>query len=123
MRRSIQSGAWILEVPDGAIEARTQFQRERLTKAVTAARLYLGGDVLARQIGGTLGVTEERASQVVRTGISFMQRAGWLRPALPPEPESASRSLPPPSGDRARGLCSPLPSSKGSPSGPESRER
>lgn len=85
MRNAVRAGSWTLD-PEGQVTARTEFQKGRLTAAVTTARLYLGGDFTMEQIGTTLGVTAERAAQVVRLGINYMKTAGWLRPALPGAP-------------------------------------
>ena len=110
-------------MPAGEIKARTKFQRERLTKAVTAARLYLEGGAATSQMAVTLGVTEERIAQMVRLGISYMQQSGWLQPEPEPEPESASRSSRRSSSGRAHGLCSRPPRSEECPSDQESRGR
>jgi hypothetical protein len=78
--RAVHSGDWVLE-PEGEIKAPSKFQKERITKAVTAARVYLEGSVKAKQIAKTLGVTDERAAQVLRLGIKTLRDLGWLRPA------------------------------------------
>jgi hypothetical protein len=81
-RSAIADGTWVLA--PGEVAARTRFQQKRLTAAVTVARVYLNGEFDTSQIAGTLGVTPERAAQMVRLGISYMREAGWLRPAEPP---------------------------------------
>lgn len=80
--------------PGGEIQGRTEFQRKRLVEAVTAARLYLEGEADTQVIARTLDRTPERAAQVVRLGISWMRREGWLRPGeQEPSPKpSPSRS-------------------------------
>jgi hypothetical protein len=81
MKRAVNRGEWVLAEEPGQIDAASEFQRKRLTKAVTAARVYLRGGILAKPMGQALGVTEERASQIVRLGIQYLLEAGWLRPA------------------------------------------
>jgi hypothetical protein len=88
MKRAVQGGSWVLgEV--GKVDGCSKFQQRRLTTAVTTARLYLEGPDAA-EIAKTLRVTPERAAQVVRIGISYLRKAGWLRPAVA-GPSSATR--------------------------------
>lgn len=91
MRKAVRAGAWTLS-QDGEVAARTEFQKGRLTAAVTTARLYLESDYTTEQIGKTLAVTAERAAQVVRTGLNYMLTAGWLRPAEPGAPRPSTPS-------------------------------
>jgi hypothetical protein len=101
MRKAVQGGQWVLDPPGGQISGRTDFQRRRLTEAVTAARVYLSGSITAKSMGQAMGVTHQQASQVVRLGISYMQREEWLRPA--PKADSSSQSSLPPALDRDPG--------------------
>lgn len=78
--RAVHSGDWVLE-PEGEIKAPSKFQKERILKAVTAARVYLSGNIKAKQMAKTLEVTDERAAQVLRLGIKTLRDLGWLRPA------------------------------------------
>jgi hypothetical protein len=79
MKRAVQCGDWIL-APGEKVSAPTQFQFERLTAAVTLARIYLENGKTAEDIADGLSVTPERAAQILRLGISYMTRAAWLRP-------------------------------------------
>ena len=78
--RAVNRGEWVL-APDGEIKAPSKFQKDRITKAVTAARVYLEGTIKAKEIAKTLQVTDERAAQVLRLGVKTMREMGWLRPA------------------------------------------
>jgi hypothetical protein len=80
-RNALRGGALILD--PGTVSAKSEFQRLRLAQAVTAAQIYLDGSK-ALELAATLGVTPERAAQMVRLGIRHMRSAGWLRPAAPP---------------------------------------
>jgi hypothetical protein len=72
---------------DGTVNAKSKFQCQRLTEAVSAARIYLGGEQSTAEIGALLGgVTAERAAQVIRLGIKTLMRLGWLQPAAVPAP-------------------------------------
>lgn len=87
MKRAVRNGAWVLE-PAGKVEARSEFQRGRLTEAVTAARLYLQAETTTG-MGQALGRTSERAAQIVRLGINYMTSVGWLHPVEGPvKPQS-----------------------------------
>ncbi len=79
IRRAVRSGVWVLE-PAVTVEARSEFQRRRLTEAVTAARIYLEGEMETEEMGKSLGRTAERAAQIIRLGVNHMRAAGWLHP-------------------------------------------
>lgn len=81
--------------PTGPIQAATEFQRKRITEAVTAARLYLEGDVETKAMAQTRACTRQRAEQLVRLGVKWMKDSGWLRPA--PAGEAALNPKPSPS--------------------------
>jgi hypothetical protein len=84
-RNAVRSGRWVLaEGPP--IGAPTEFQRQRLQEAASAARLYLGKDVTVREMGTALGVSPERAAQLVRLGLTVLRQAGWLRPVCESTP-------------------------------------
>lgn len=86
-RRALRTGALVLE-QNGEIKAKSEFQRKRLTEALSMAKIYLEGTTVV-ELGEALGVTSERVAQVVRLGINYMTEAGWLRPV-----RGAARSLP-----------------------------
>lgn len=86
MRRALRSGDWVL-VPEGKVTGGTEFQKTRLTEAVSAARIYLEGNGKVGDLAKTFGVTPERAAQVVRLGVKWMVQAGWLRLAEVREPK------------------------------------
>lgn len=64
----------------GKVKAPTTFQVKRITEAVSAARIYLGGSD-TRDMARSMGLTSERVAQIIRLGIDHMTKAGWLRPA------------------------------------------
>lgn len=64
--------------PTGEITASSAFQQKRITEAVNVARLYLEGEATTEQVGKSLGITDERTAQIVRVGVDYMERAGWL---------------------------------------------
>ena len=78
--RAVHSGEWVLD-PEGEIKAPSKFQKERLTKAITAARVYLEGGVKAKQMAMALQISDEAAAQILRLGIKTLRDLGWLRPA------------------------------------------
>ena len=78
--RAVHSGEWVLD-PEGEIKAPSKFQKERLTKAITAARVYLEGGVKAKQMARALQISDEAAAQILRLGIKTLRDLGWLRPA------------------------------------------
>ena len=98
LRRAVV-GKELSIVPTGPVEADTEFQARRLTYAVAVARLYLKGEADAGRIAKALGRTTERALQIIRSGVNYMESAGWLVPASAPW---ASQEESPKSG-RGRG--------------------
>jgi hypothetical protein len=72
----------------GIVSARTPFQARRLIQAVTAAQLYLSGTD-QKSIASTLQLSEERARQIIKLGIDYMMREGWLKPPASQEPVSS----------------------------------
>ena len=78
--------------PSGKVAASTEFQRQRLTEAVSAARFYLGSDSTVGKLARSLGMTGERAAQIIRLGIKYMVTVGWLKPAL--DEKKTSRRAP-----------------------------
>lgn len=103
MKRALREGSWAI-VPGVPISAPTEFQRQRLTEAVSAARLYLEGPLKTEEMATGLGRTPERAAQLVRLGIETMQQAGWLKPAGNPSGQAPTPTLSPsqPLCDRGR---------------------
>ena len=79
-QHAVRSGAYVLEI-GGTLEADSEFQRARLTEAVSMARLYLCGDTNSRKIGQNLGLTDERIAQMIRLGIKTLLAENRLRPA------------------------------------------
>lgn len=95
LKRFVREGDMVLEAPL-EIRAATQVQRRRLTQATTAARIYLGDLVMKTDdLARTLGVTDERAAQIVRLGIRYLQESGQLHPM--------SQASTPSLSDRGRG--------------------
>lgn len=88
IKRALRRGIWTL-APRDPVTAATEFQRKRLTRAVTAARVYLGGPVKLEEMGKTLGITGEGAAQIVRLGVNYMMQTGVLRPAAGPSENNA----------------------------------
>ena len=90
----------------GEVVAQSEFQKQRLTAAVTAAQVYLSGTDVA-EMGKGIGRTAERAAQLVRLGLSYMLEAGWLRPAdrKAAAPAASRPRLRGPSPECDRGLC------------------
>lgn len=95
-KKAVKSGALVIG-PERKIEANTLAQLQRVTEAVTMARIYLTDDAMTTGAMGVLiGRTEERAAQIIRLGIKYMQEAGWLYSAqktpLPPTSPKSKRS-------------------------------
>jgi hypothetical protein len=80
-KKAIRNGSWVLDdTATWEVVAPSEFQRLRLTEAVSIARIYLE-ESNAGEVAEALGRTAERAAQMVRTGIKYMVQVGWLRPA------------------------------------------
>lgn len=86
IKSELREGRLVLHPVDPKqVKAPTEFQRQRLIMAVTTARCYLENEILTTQmIGKTLRVTDERAAQMVRLGVNYMKKVGWLVPVGPP---------------------------------------
>ena len=103
MRRAVRSGQWILTAGGGVVNAKSKFQRERLTEAATAARIYLEGNWNTAQMAMRLGgFTAERAAQIIRLGVKALIQEGQLQPAAVVAPTPTLCSSPSGSG---RGPC------------------
>ena len=73
----IQSKAWAIR--EGLpVYAQTQARTERLTAAVTLARMYMEGDQTVAEISKGMGLTPERVAQIIRKGIKYMRENGWF---------------------------------------------
>ena len=103
-QHAISSGEYLLK-PRGEVQAKTKFQRDRLTEAVSIARMYLRGGVNSQDLGEALGRTDERAAQMIRLGIKTLLAEGWLRlAAVPVEADTNAKEHPSPSRcNRGRG--------------------
>ena len=91
IRHALQNKKWVLE-DDGAPITGTPFQRQRIARAMTVARLYLGTSFTVRQIARSLKVTDERAAQIVRLGIKSLEDSGRLRRAAASTSTSSAQS-------------------------------
>ena len=90
----VRSGEWVL-VKKGEVTAKSEFQQKRLEHAVCVARVYLSGTTRIRDLARSLKVTPERAAQVVRLGVHWMERATWLHPVfLAPGPKPLGAPTP-----------------------------
>lgn len=64
--------------PIGEIQAKSKFQRRRITEGVIAAQMYLTG--LTPTIAQLpIGRTGERQAQITRLGVQYMLERGWLK--------------------------------------------
>ena len=79
IKKSVAAGR--LEISaERTVEARSEFQQRRLTKAVKQALIYLQNDFSVEEMAKLLEVTKQRAQQVLKLGVNYMQQHGWLHP-------------------------------------------
>lgn len=79
IRSAVRSGRYTVS-PDGGVNVGSNFQRRRLTEAITAARIYLQGDMTTAEMAISLKVSAERMAQIVRLGVRWMLTEGSIRP-------------------------------------------
>jgi predicted XRE-type DNA-binding protein len=92
-KAALKSGELVLD-SGREVCASTGFRKDRLKEAVSTALLYLNNpDMKAHQIATALGVTCERGAQIIRLGIDYMVKNGWLHEpvAAPATPSGSGR--------------------------------
>lgn len=79
IKRGLKEGTWKLRKDPLKVEAKSKFQVKKIEAETAIAKAYLTEDVTSSEIAKMLGVTRQRAQQVIWEGVKYFMAQGWLR--------------------------------------------